>query len=199
MQRIGILGGTFDPPHIGHLVLADCAIESLNLDQLLFVPAGDPPHKHNETRQTIEHRLAMLQLALEPDPRFTLSRIDVDRPGPHYAADMVRIIKDQNPDAELYFVMGGDSFHDLPNWYCPEALIELCRLAVMPRATSEIWPEMHEDVLPGTAKTVVMIDAPLVELSSTEIVERLMHHKSVRYLVPEPVLRYIDSHECYQG
>ncbi len=199
MQRIGILGGTFDPPHIGHLVLADCAIESLKLDQLLFVPAGDPPHKHNETRQPIRHRLAMLELALRPEPRFTLSRIDVDRPGPHYAVDMVRIIKAENPNAELYFVMGGDSFYDLPDWYCPEGLIQLCKLAVMPRATSKITPDMHEALLPGTAETVVMIDAPLVELSSTEIVERLMHGKSVRYLVPEPVLRYIDSHECYQG
>ena len=199
MLRIGILGGTFDPPHIGHLVLADCAIDSLGLDQLLFVPAGDPPHKHNETRLPISHRMAMLDLALGRSGRFTLSRIDVDRPGPHYAVDMVRIVKAQYPEAELYFVMGGDSFYDLPQWYCPEDLVKLCKLAVMPRTAFKIAPDMHEAALPGTAAVTVMIDAPLVELSSTEIVDRLRQGKTVRYLVPEPVLSYIASHQVYQG
>lgn len=198
MQRIGILGGTFDPPHIGHLVLADSAIASLNLGQLLFVPAGDPPHKQHTTRQPIRHRLAMLERALTLDPRFLLSRVDLDRPGPHYATDTVRLIQQQYPGAELYFVMGGDSLRDLPTWHDPAGLIAGCRLAVMERASAPISPTMHESILPGLAERVVLIDAPLVEISSTEIVERLRTGKTVRFLVPETVLDYIDTNQIYQ-
>jgi nicotinate-nucleotide adenylyltransferase len=198
MQRIGILGGTFDPPHIGHLVLADSAIESLQLDRLLFVPAGDPPHKQNATRLTIEHRLAMLEHALDVDERFLLSRVDIDRPGPHYAADTVRIIQGQNPGAELFFVMGADSLRDLPTWKHPDLLIQGCKLAVMERATARISPDMHEAIIPGLAEQVVIIDAPLVEVSSTEMVDRLRAGKSVRFLVPDAVLDYIHSQQIYQ-
>ena len=199
MQRIGILGGTFDPPHIGHLVLADCAIESVMLDELLFVPAADPPHKRDETRASAADRLAMLERAIAQDGRFKLSRADVDRPGPHYAVDMVSIIQSQYPQAEMVFVMGADSLRDLPTWHCPQELIKLCKLAVMPR------PEVHVDlpaleaVLPGVSAQIVTIDAPLIEISSTEIVERLRDGKSVRYLVPPPVLDYISAKHVYQG
>lgn len=107
MRRIGILGGTFDPPHIGHLVLAEAAREGLNAEKILFVPAGDPPHKQGDTRLALEHRLAMLERALGDDPAFVISRVDIDRPGPHYTVDTMRILQQQFPDAELYFVMGG--------------------------------------------------------------------------------------------
>lgn len=198
MRRIGILGGTFDPPHIGHLVLADCALESLSLDQLLFAPAADPPHKHGSTRLSIEHRLPMLERALTLDPRFAISRVDIDRPGPHYTVDMVGIIQAQHPDAELFFVMGSDSLRDIITWYQPERLIEQVRLAVMQRPGAIVPPGIHARVLPRLDERVDIIDAPSLEISSTEIVERLRQGKTVRYLIPQPVLDYIETTGVYR-
>lgn len=197
-MRIGILGGTFDPPHIGHLVLADCALESLRLDHLLFVPAGDPPHKRSATRLPAAHRAAMLEQALTLDTRFRLSWVDLDRPGPHYAVDTVQLLSEEYPGASFYFVMGSDSLRDLPTWHQPQKLIGLCHFAVMRRPTAQVSPAMHAAVLPGLAERVVMIDAPQIEISSTEIVERLRTGKTVRFLVPQPVLDYIQSHHIYQ-
>lgn len=196
-RRIGILGGTFDPPHVGHLVLADCAIETLALDELLFVPAADPPHKAS-TRAPIEHRLPMLERVLSLDPRFRLSRIDVDRPGPHYTVDMVRIVQAQYPDADLYFCMGSDSLRDLVMWHKPAELIEQVRLAVMRRPDADVPLTIHAAVLPHLHERIDIIDAPRLEVSSTEIVERLRVGKSVRFLVPDAVLEYIESNQVYR-
>lgn len=197
--RIGILGGTFDPPHIGHLVLAEYAADSLGLEHVLFVPAADPPHKRGRMKTPVEHRLAMLALAISRDARFILSRIDVDRPGPHYSNDMVRVVRQQFPDAELFFVMGGDSLKDLPNWDHPDVLIQLCKLAVMRRPPHEnIYPAMHEDVLPGLQDRVYMVDAPQLEISSTDIADRLRSGRSVRYLMPETVQAYINAQLLYK-
>ena len=197
MQRIGILGGTFDPPHVGHLILAEYSAEALNLEHLYFVPAADPPHNQGEVKAPVRQRMAMLACAIEGNERFSLSRIDIDRPGPHYSLDMVRILRAQHPDADLYFVMGGDSFHDLPAWYRPEEIIALTHLVVMRRPHDNIHPDMHEAVLPGLAQRVQVIDAPLLEISSTDIVERLQHGMSVRYLVPDSVLDYIRENGLY--
>jgi len=197
MQRIGILGGTFDPPHVGHLILAEYSAESLDLDHLFFVPAADPPHKQDETKTPVHHRLAMLQRAIADNERFSLSRIDVDRPGPHYSLDTVRIVKNEFPRADTYFVMGGDSFRDLPTWHNPQALIALCTIVVMRRPYDHIQPDMHEAVLLGLAERVILIDAPLLEISSTDIVERLRQGRSVRYLVPDAVLAYISENNLY--
>lgn len=197
-RRIGILGGTFDPPHIGHLILAEYASVALGFERLLFVPAADPPHKQNENKVAIEHRLAMLERAIAANDRFQISRVDIDRPGPHYSVDTVRIVAESYPDTDLYFVMGGDSLRDLPTWYHPADFIRLCKLAVMRRPEETIHPDMHEGILPGLAERVVMIDAPLVGISSTMIVERLNRKQSVRYLVPDSVLAYILECRLYE-
>ncbi|MBZ0286999.1 MAG: nicotinate-nucleotide adenylyltransferase [Anaerolineae bacterium] len=197
-RRIGILGGTFDPPHIGHLILAEYARVALDFERLLFVPAADPPHKREENKVAIEHRLAMLERAIAGNEHFIISRTDIDRTGPHYSVDMVRLIGEAHPDAELYFVMGGDSLRDLPTWYHPAELIRLCKLAVMRRPEETIQPDMHEKILPGLAERVVMIDAPLVGISSTMIVERISRGQSVRYLVPDTVLDYILECRLYE-
>lgn len=197
MRRIGILGGTFDPPHVGHLILAEYAAEAIEADFLLIVLEGDPPHKTHEDKTPVHHRLGMMQRAIADNPRLSLSRVDIDRPGPHYAADTIQIIQAENPDAELYFVMGGDSFRDLPRWHRPEDFIALCKLAVMRRPGDDLSPDMHADVLPGLAERTTIIHAPLLQISSTEIIERLKQHKSVRYLVPDSVLEYIKRHNLY--
>lgn len=197
MRRVGILGGTFDPPHIGHLILGEYTVEALDLDLLLYVPAADPPHKQDRSKTPVHHRLAMLECALADNEQFTLSRVDIDRPGPHYSVDTVRIVQTLYPSAELYFVMGGDSLRDLTMWHDPAAFIQLCKLAVMRRPFDNASPDMHEAVLPGLSQRVEIIDAPVLEISSSEIVRRLQNDLSVRYLVPDVVLDYIAQHHVY--
>jgi len=196
-MRIGVLGGTLDPPHIGHLILAETARDALDAERVLFVPAGDPPHKRGEIRLAIEHRLAMLACALGDDARFAISWVDLDRPGPHYTVDTLRLLHAQFPGAELYFIMGGDSLRDLPRWHCPAELIRLCRFAVMRRTDAAADPAMHTALFPNLAERVTMIDAPLIGLSSTDIVERIRARRSIRYLVPPAVEAYIHQHGLY--
>lgn len=200
-KRVGILGGTFDPPHIGHLILAEYTYEALQLDHVFFVPAGDHPHKQNNTRTSVKHRLAMIEVAIADNRRFSISRVDVDRSGPHYSADTVQIIQSQYPDTELYFVMGGDNLRNLPTWTRARELYEHCKLAVMRRSDEDIHAHMHDDVLPGLAEQVVMVDAPLlgIWLSSTHVIERLEQGKSVRYVVPDSVLEYIAQNGLYRS
>jgi len=195
--RVGILGGTFDPPHIGHLILGEYAADALGLSRLLYMPAADPPHKRNKPKTPIQHRLAMLHLALADNPRFEISRVDVERTGPHYALDTVQLVQAQHPQAEIYFVMGSDSLYDLPTWHRPAEFMRACKLAVMRRPGFDAYPDMYEDILPGLAQRVVMIDAPLVEVSSTDISRRLAAGRSVRYLVPDSVLAYIQQNRLY--
>jgi nicotinate-nucleotide adenylyltransferase len=197
LQRLGIFGGTFDPPHIGHLILAEYAREALGAAKILFVPAADPPHK-DSTRTGTEQRLAMLERSIADNPHFALSLVDVERPGPHYSLDMIRILQTQYPGSELFFLIGADSLRDLTHWHQPEQLIRLCKLAVLPRPDVKVAADMHEAKLPGLAEQVVMLDTPLVDVSSTEIAARLRAGKSVRYLVPQPALDYIVANGLYR-
>jgi len=197
-ERVGILGGTFDPPHIGHLVLAEYALSALKLDCVLFVPAADPPHKWR-VRVNIDHRLPMIERAIAGNDKFTISRVDVDRPGPHYTVDTIRILQRQNPDAEYFFLMGGDSLHNLPEWHHPEELIALCKLAVMARPGAEVTADLKTSTIPGLAERVVVIDSPMLGFSSTEVADRLETGLSVRYLVPDAVLTYIQENGLYQN
>ncbi|GAB4518623.1 MAG: nicotinate-nucleotide adenylyltransferase [Anaerolineae bacterium] len=201
-MRLGILGGTFDPPHNAHLILAQHAYEELSLDKVLFVPAGVPPHKKT-TRTSVDDRLTMLQLAIADEPHFELSRVEVDRPGPHYTIDTLRILQRQNADSELFFIMGGDVFRDLVNWDRPQELFATVKLAVavMRRPGPEgedLRLDMHENMIPGLKDHALLLTSPLVEFSSTDIVERLSHGRSVRYMVPEIVLNYINEHGLYK-
>ncbi len=198
-QRIGILGGTFDPPQMGHLILAEYSRETLHMDHILFVPVADHPVKQGKMRLPVRHRLAMLERAIQGNETFSISRVDIDREGPHYSADTVRIIQGQYPGAQLYFVMGGDNLRSLPTWKRVEALYQSCRLAVMKRADENVTPTMHDDILPRLSDKVDMVDVPMLSvwLSSTYIVERLRKNLSVRYLVPDSVLDYIALHHLY--
>ena len=199
-KRIGILGGTFDPPQMGHLILAEYTRETLNLDHILFVPVADHPFKTDATRAPIAHRLAMLKLATNSNPHFSISRVDIDRAGPHYSADTIKIVKSQNPCAELYFVMGGDNLRDLPTWDRAQEIYRCCRIAVMKRSDEDITPTMHDAILPGLSEKVDMVDVPMLSvwLSSTHVMKRLRDKMSVRYLVPDAVLEYIAEHELYR-
>lgn len=199
VTRIGILGGTFDPPHIGHLILAEYSLEALNLDKVLFVPVGSHPVKGDDTRLPPEHRVEMLTRAIADNPVFELSMIDVEREGPHYSADMLAIIQEKMPEAQLYFLMGSDNLRELPTWAHAEDLYQIARIAVMQRSDEDIDPTMHESTLVGLAEKIDIIPAPLsgVWISSTDITERLKEGKSVRYLIPDVVRHYIQEHSLY--
>jgi len=201
MSRIGIVGGTFDPPHFAHLVLGEHGREELNLDKVLFVPAGEPPHKAS-TRTPSALRVEMIQLAIQDNPYFELSRVDVDRPGPHYTIDMLSILREQYHGAQFFLLMGEDMFNSLPTWDRAEGLFADGQLpvAVMHRlgASAKLRLDRHKDVLPGLDNSVILLKSPLLEISSTEIVQRLREGRSARYLLPDTVLRYIEEHGLYK-
>lgn len=197
MSRLGILGGTFDPPHLGHLILAETACDALELTQVLFVPAADPPHKRDLVLTPIEHRLAMLDHAIEGNSRFAISDVDMARPGPHYTVDTLHILKEHNPGAELFFILGGDALHDLVGWRDPGGIIAQARLAAMGRPGAKVDLASLEAKLPGISPRIVFVDAPSIGISATLIRDHLHQGRSIRYLVPYPVENYIMEHALY--
>ena len=199
MQRIGILGGTFDPPHIGHLLLAEYTRETLALDKVLFVPAGVQPLKP-DIRSMVGHRLNMVKLAIQGNPNFAISRVDMDRQGPHYTADTMPLIQEDYPGAKLFFLMGGDSLRDFPKWTRPQDIVRYARLAVMRRSDEDITADMHDELIPNLSQSIDMVDTPLLSiwLSSSHVVERLNKGQSVRYLVPDAILAYIHDNNLYK-
>ena len=198
-NRLGVYGGTFDPPHVGHLILAETAADSLNLARVVFVPAGTPPHKEaSDVREPVEHRLIMVERAIAGNPRFVLSRVDVDRAGPHYSVDMLRLLRDDYPGAEIVFLIGADSLRDLPTWSRPQELIQLARLGVMRRADAEPDLGELEMNIPGIGARIEWIIAPRIEIASHVIADQIAGGCSVRYQVPDSVLEYIREQGLYR-
>jgi len=198
MIRLGILGGTFDPPHIAHLVMADQARSQLNLACVFLVPVGQPPHKVGRPVTPIEHRLAMTQLAIAGDPSLALSRVDVDRPGPHYTADTLALLRAAHPDDELYLLIGSDSLRDLTAWRDPVRIVAQARLAVMRRPDAEPDMQALESALPGISARVEWVGAPWLDISSHDIQRRVRAGLSIRHLVPAAVEQYIVEHGLYR-
>lgn len=196
-RSLGIFGGTFDPPHLGHLILAQRALDTLGLERVLFVPAADPPHKRARVVTPAAHRVAMLELALAGNPHFELSRVDLDRPGPHYTADMLSLMHDQFPEAALYFLVGADSLADLLTWRDPARIVARARLGVMQRPCVALDLAPLEAGLPGLTERVTFIEGPLIDISATEIRDCLRAGHSIRYQVPDAVADYIDAHRLY--
>ena len=198
-NRIGLFGGTFDPPHLGHLILASEAQSQLKLHRLLWILTPEPPHKQEHAITSIEHRLAMVELAIKDNPAFELSRIELDRPGPHYTLDTIKLIAEQNPDADIVPIIGSDSLHDLPKWHEPQQLVYACHwIGVMRRPHEESNLDELESQLPGIRSKVHYVDAPLLEIASREIRSRIAEGKSVRYYLPSNVYEYINTHHLYQ-
>ncbi len=198
-MRIGILGGTFDPPHIGHLVIAEATRAQLALAKVYFVPARQPPHKLGEKVTPLEDRLAMLQLALGNKPHLAISLVEANRPGPSYTLDTIRELQNEFPAAtELYFIMGLDSLRDLPTWHEPRELIELCRLAVLRRPGYSADLDELEKKIPGLRARVVFIPAPELEISSSDLQELVREGKSIEDMVSPDVAAYIREHHLYE-
>jgi nicotinate-nucleotide adenylyltransferase len=199
-DRIGLFGGTFDPPHLGHLILAGEACAQLQLDRLLWVLTPTPPHKLGQAITPSEQRLAMVELAIAGDPLFELSRVELDRPGPHYTLDTVRQIQADSPAADVILLIGGDSLRDLPTWRQAADLVSACdEIGVMRRPGDSANLSALEGSLPGIGSKVRFVDAPLLEIASSEIRRRASLGEPFRYYVPAAVHEYILRHRLYQS
>jgi nicotinate-nucleotide adenylyltransferase len=196
--RIGVLGGTFDPVHLGHLILAEEARDQLGLSVVYFVPAGDPPHKQGRCLAPVEDRLRMIELAIAGNDVFRASRADADRPGPHYTLDMVHILQAQlPPGGELYFLMGYDSLAELPTWHRARELVAACHLVALTRYEVPLDWNYLESRLPGVRQRVTLLDMPELEIASHQVQERIRAGRTIRYLVPDGVCSYIERHGLY--
>jgi nicotinate-nucleotide adenylyltransferase len=201
---IGIMGGTFDPIHVGHLAIAEEARDALGLERILFVPAGQAPHKPVGAVSPAGHRVAMVELAIADNAAFELSRLEVDRPGPSYTAETVAEIRRGEEAAgrapDLTLILSVETFKELPDWHEPERLLAAARLAVVPRegypAPDPGWLNRH---VPGQEDRVDFLEGPRLGLSSTALRDRVAHGRSIRYLVPADVARYIDAHHLYRA
>ncbi len=197
-MRLGLLGGTVDPVHRGHLALARAARDELGLDEVLFLPAGQPWRKAGRMIASNEHRLAMLRRALEGEAAFQVSRLELERPGPSYTADTLEALRDDRPEDELFFLLGEDALMDLSNWARPQRIQELAMLAVARRADSS--PEALEEAerrLPGLGERVIWLKMPAVAVSATEIRERVRDGQPIGDLAPAAVEEYIRKQGLY--
>lgn len=197
---IGVFGGSFDPPHIGHLILSAEADAQLGLDRLLWVLTPDPPHKQGQPITPLAHRLAMIKLALMNNPRFELSTVEIDRPGPHFASDTVKIISEHNPAADLIYLMGGDSLRDLPTWHCPADFLAALRyVGVLRRPGDSIDLTALENIIPGVKAKIRYLDAPLLDIAAHEIRQRVADGRPFRYFLLPAVYDYIVEHNLYRN
>jgi nicotinate-nucleotide adenylyltransferase len=195
--RVGILGGAFNPPHIGHLVCAQEALLQLELDSVLFVPFGQAPHRELENDPGAEMRLEMVELAIEDDDRFAGSRVELDRDGPSYTSDTLRQLHAAEPDDEHVLILGGDQAAALPEWREPEQVLELAQVAVVERTN---WSRNAVGIRVGRlrgAERIRYLDMPIIQVSSSSVRRRIAAGLPIRYLVPDRVASFIDAKDLY--
>lgn len=192
-MNLGILGGTFDPPHVGHLIVAADVSAALELDRVIFVPVAVPPHKERSDIAPAATRLAMLRAALGADVAFHVSRVELDREGPSYTVDTLRELRAQHPDDELHFVIGADQYAELATWREPHEIARLARLVVIPRGCLR-----PEDVDPGIEVPHTIVQTTRIELSSTEVRRRVREGLAWRHLVPAGVASLIEREGLYR-
>ncbi len=196
-MNVGVLGGTFDPIHVGHLIVAEEARTKLGLEEVLFVPAGEPWLKQDRDVTPAIHRVEMARRAIADNPDFKLSTLEVERSGPSYTVDTLEALQDQlGSGASLFFIIGRDTLAELPLWKDPRKVIQLCQLVVPPRLGSRDLRHL-EKAIPGLLARVVQLDMPVIGISSSVIRQRLSEGMSVRYLVPPGVEAYITEQRIY--
>ena len=198
MARIGLLGGTFNPPHLGHLVCAQDAWSQLGLDRVLLLPVHTPPHKEADAAPGPEHRLAMCEAAVGADERLGVSPVEVELPGRSYTVDTLTRLHDARPEDHLTFIVGGDMARSLPQWREPEAILALAELGVAARegvGRDDILTALSG--LPGATERLRFFDMPRIDISSTLVRHRVAAGEPVRYLVPDAVADYIASEGLY--
>lgn len=193
--KLGVMGGTFDPIHYGHLFVAEEARGAAGLDRVLFVPSGTPPHKRYAGMASAEARYDMVRLATDANPHFDVSRIETDRDGRSYTLDTLREIRALYPDSRIYFITGDDAALDILNWHEPYEIVRMATLLTVGRpgyARDKIF-ELPQEI----RASIRMIDSPQLDISSTDIRRRVGAGRSIRYMVPEDVRRYIDDNGLY--
>ncbi len=197
-MKLGILGGTFNPPHLGHLLLGQEAYVALDLDEVVLIPAGEPPHKPEDEEPGAEHRLALCRAAVQGDPRLTVSDVESRREGPSYTADTLRELSAQSPDTELHLILGGDAAAGLPWWREPEQVLLHATLAVAERAgAGRRGIEQALELIPARVR-INFFSMPTMDISSTLVRERVREGRPLRYLVPDAVAQYISEHGLYR-
>ncbi len=200
-KRVGIMGGTFDPVHNGHLIIAEMALENFELDEILFVPSGIPWLKDVSKVLNKKTRVSLTGIAIEDNPHFALSTIEIDREGNSYSYETVEELKKSNPDTDYYFIMGADSLFDLEIWKNPEILMKNCTLLVAVRDDYD-QQQMRDRISYLVHKyqaKIELLATPRVDISSTMIRERIAAGKCVRYMLPDPVIEYIKKMQLYQN
>ena len=200
---LGVFGGTFDPIHLAHLAVAQEAAESLGLERVLFIPAGEPPHKPGQAITTAAHRFAMVELAIAGNERFAVDRLELERPGPSYTVDTLEALRatrvGAGASADLTLVLSADAFLGLMTWREPRRVLELARVVVAPRdGYPAAGPDFLARHLPDLAERATFLDGPRLRLSASELRSRAAAGRSLRYLVPDAVAAYIGDHALYQ-
>lgn len=196
-MNIGVLGGTFDPIHIGHLVVGEEARMKLGLSEILFVPAGQPWLKQDRDITPAAHRVEMVRRAIADNPHFKLCTLEAERPGPSYTVNTLTLLQKQlGSQASLFFILGRDTLAELPLWKEPQRVIQLCRLVVPPRLGSRDLKHLGK-AIPGLLERVIQLDMPVIGISSSGIRQRIAQGLSIRYLVPAEVEKYITEHKIY--
>jgi nicotinate-nucleotide adenylyltransferase len=197
-MRLGLLGGTFDPIHLGHLILAEQCREACNLERVWFVVAGMPPHKP-AGRTAVAHRLEMVRIATAGHPAFRVSEIETSRPGPHYSVETLESVRRDQPDDQLFFLIGADSLSDLPSWREPARIARMATIVVVNRPGIEvIEPGKLPDFGPGS-HPLVSVTIPSIGIASTDLRGRLSEGRSIRYMVPRGVEAYIEAQGLYRS
>ena len=198
-MRVGVFGGTFDPIHLGHLVVADEAREMLDLEEVLFIPAGEPWLKAMTPVSNACHRMAMVELALRSDPRFRAVDIEVKRPGPTYTVETLAELQvNLGGAAELYLILGLDSLKEIARWHRPAKLFELCTIVGMSRpGVTSFNVEALNSIAPNASDAVVLLEGPLISISGTDLRRRVSEGRPIRHCVPEAVEAYIREHGLY--
>jgi len=199
--NIGVLGGTFDPIHIGHLIVAEEARIKLGLSEVFFVPAGQPWLKLDHNITPTAHRIEMVRRAITTNPYFRLCTLEVERPDPSYTVDTLIMLREQlGAQARFFFILGRDALADLPLWKEPNELVQLCHLVVVPRCGKGFLAsdlKSLEASIPGITDNVIQLDAPVIDISSSQIRNRVAQGFPIRYLVPDEVGRYIAEQKLY--
>ena len=199
-NRIGILGGTFDPPHIGHLWLATLAADALALDHVLFLPAASPPHKRGQPMSHAADRVAMTRLAIDGDPSLGLSLVEMQRPGPSYTVDTLAQLRDENPEAAFTLLMAADTLAAIDAWREPEQVLALAEWAVSPRPGTPLPdPAALGQRFGAAASRIHLLDGPALDLSSTTIRSRVAAGHAIRYLVAPAVEEHIRVRGLYRS
>ncbi|NLO08932.1 MAG: nicotinate-nucleotide adenylyltransferase [Clostridiales bacterium] len=199
MKKVGIMGGTFNPIHNGHLFLAEHAYEQAGLDYVLFMPTMNPPHKADMTIIPAEHRINMVREAVKDNPHFIISDFELNRPGITYTSDTLKALKENEPDTEYYFIVGGDSLMMMAHWMDPKTVFGLSTIIAGGReqCSQEQLEEQVKYLENEFGGRIILLDMPLIELSSEKVRERVAKGKSIIYYVPDEVARYIREHNLY--